>query len=181
MILDDSTRKTTGRHYQYGVDPYLQTQADLLKAFDPDLLIKYFEGNLPRELTPWKHLCFPSSNLDWNPFGRNVQSYFMDIFAPLRDLWEKEFKGFDKPRFKIRVVEKAEAEKSLLLAARFGLYSSDEYYEFLKLNFKAEPLVYDATLSAQLTGRRIFKPCWVSRRMAAFPHGSGFIRMRFFS
>ncbi|MFZ0913581.1 MAG: hypothetical protein WAN09_09850 [Candidatus Korobacteraceae bacterium] len=144
VILDDSTRKTTGRHYQYAVDPYLQMQADLLKAFDPDLLIKYSEGDLPKELALWKHLCFPSSKLDWNPFGRNVQSYFVDIFPPLHDLWEKEFKGFDKPRFKVKFIEKAEAEKSLLIAARFGLYSSTDYYEFLKLNFKAELLVYDA-------------------------------------
>ena len=143
VILDDSTRKATGRHYQYGVDPYMEMQADLLKAFDPDLLIKYSEGGLPKDLTPWKHRCFPSSELDWNLFGRNVQSYFVDIFSPLQDLWEKEFKGFDNPRVKVRYVEKSEAEKSLLLAARFGLYSSNDYYDFLQRNFKAEPMAYD--------------------------------------
>ena len=80
VILDDATRKTTGQHYQYGVEPYLQTRADLLKAFDPDLLIRYSNIDLPSELVAWKHLCFPSSNLDWKPFGREVKSYFVDIF-----------------------------------------------------------------------------------------------------
>ncbi|MGA8875915.1 MAG: hypothetical protein WB555_10290 [Candidatus Korobacteraceae bacterium] len=146
VILDGATRRTAGVHYTtYPGDPYPKLQADLLKAFDPDLLITYSEDDLPRELMAWKHRCFPSSNLDWNPFGRNVQSYFVDIFPPLHDLWEREFKGFDNPRFKVKYIEKAEAEKSLLLAARFGLYSSSDYYEFLQRNFRAEPFVYDAT------------------------------------
>jgi hypothetical protein len=72
-----------------------------------------------------------------------VRSYFVDIFPILVDLWDKEFKGVASPRFTLKFVEKAEAEKSLFLAARFGVYASDEYYEFLRKNFKAESLVYD--------------------------------------
>jgi len=57
---------------------------------------------------------------------------------------DKEFKGITNPRFKIKFVEKAESEKSLFLAARFGLYPSDDYYEFLRRNFNAETLAYDS-------------------------------------
>jgi hypothetical protein len=146
VILDDSTRKTAGRHYTtYPVDPYLKIQSDLLKAFDPDLLITYSEEDLPQELSRWKHRTFPSAKLDWAPTGNDVQSHFVDIFPLLDDLWEKEFRGTDNPRLKIKYIEKTEAEKSLFLAARFGLYTSNDYYEFLQRNFKAETLIYDET------------------------------------
>src|SRR5271166_379100 len=60
VILDDSTRKTAGVHYAtYPGDPYLKLQADLLKAFDPDLLITYSGSDLPPELASWKHRSFP--------------------------------------------------------------------------------------------------------------------------
>jgi hypothetical protein len=125
-------------------DPYLAIQSDMLKAFDPDLLINYSPDPLPPELKAWQHRTFPADRLDWQPLNRNVRSYFVDIFPILSDLWEKEFKGVTSPRFKLKFIEKAEAEKSLFLAVRFGLYSSDEYYEFLRKNFNAGTLVYDA-------------------------------------
>ena len=46
-----------------------------------------------------------------------MRSYFVDIFPILGDLWEKEFRGVASPRFKLKFVGKAEAEKSLFLAA----------------------------------------------------------------
>jgi hypothetical protein len=72
-------------------------------------------------------------------------SYFVDIVPILDELWGREFKGIANPRFRIRFVDKAESEKSLFLAARFGLFSSDDFYEFLRKNFNAETLVYDAS------------------------------------
>lgn len=145
VILDDSTRKTAGVHYTIvSPDPYLTIQSDMLKDFDPDLLINYSPGPLPPELKAWQHRTFPADKLDWRPLGPNVRSYFVDIFPILNDLWDKEFKGVASPRFTLRFVERAEAEKSLFLAARFGLYSSDEYYEFLSKNFNAGTFVYDA-------------------------------------
>ena len=146
VILDDSTRKTAGVHYTLlPPDPYLKLQSDLLKAFDPDLLINYSADPLPAELKDWQHRTFPAERLDWQPLGTRVSSYFVDIFPILRDLWEKELKVVASPRFKLRFIEKREAEKSLFLAARFGLYSTEESYEFLRKNFNAEGLVYDAT------------------------------------
>lgn len=145
VILDDSMRKTAGVHYTLlPLDPYLKIQSDMLKAFDPDLLITYSADPLPPELKAWQHRTFPADRLDWRPMNRDLKSYFVDIFPIIDDLWEKEFKGVANPRFTLKFVERAEADKSLFLAARFGLYSSDEYYEFLRKNFNAETLVYDA-------------------------------------
>lgn len=145
IILDDSTRKTAGVHYTaLPPDPYLATQSDLLKAFDPDVLINYSSDPLPSELKTWQHRTFPADRLDWRPMNGNVRSYFVDIFPILADLWDKEFKGATSPRFKLRFVEKGEAQGSLFLAARFGFYSSDEYYEFVSKNFRGERLMYDA-------------------------------------
>ncbi len=145
VILDDSKRKTSGVHYtMLPPDPYLQIQADMLSAFDPDLLISYSNDPLPPELKPWQHRTFPVDRLDQKLFNSAASSYFVDVFPILDELWNKEFKGIANPRFKIKFVDKAESEKSLFLAARFGLYSSDNYYEFLRKNFNAEMFVYDA-------------------------------------
>jgi hypothetical protein len=154
VILDDSTRKTSGVHYtMLPPDPYMQTQVDMLRAFDPDLLISYSDDPLPPELKPWKHRTFPASRLDWRPLNGDVMSYFVDIVPILDELWGKEFKSIANPRFKIRFVDKAESQKSLFLAARFGLFPSDDFYEFLRKNFNAETLVYDASFrSSQWPG-----------------------------
>jgi hypothetical protein len=145
IILDDSTRKTAGVHYTLlPPDPYLKVQSDTLKAFDPDLLINYSANPLPPELKAWQHRTFPAERLDWRPWNTDVRSYFVDIFPVLDDLWEREFKGVASPRFKLKFVDKAGAEKSLFLAVRFGLYPSDEYYEFLRKNFNSETFSYDA-------------------------------------
>jgi hypothetical protein len=149
VILDHSTRKTSGVHYtMLPSDPYMQIQAEMLRAFDPDLLANYSNDPLPPELKPWQHRTFRPSRLDWKPFNRNVMSYFVDVFPIFNELWNKEFKGITKPSFRIRFVDKAEAEEPLFVAARFGLYPSDDYYEFLRKNFNAETLVYDSAFRA---------------------------------
>ncbi len=136
-------------HYtRVPVEPNMQIQADMLKAFDPDLLISYSNAPLPPELKPWEHRTFSQEQLDWRPPNREVRSYFVDIFPLLDELWNEEFKGVTNPRVRIGYLDKAESEKSLFLAARFGFYSSDDYYEFLRRNFKAEMFVYDATFKS---------------------------------
>jgi hypothetical protein len=86
VIIDDSTRTTSGVHYtMLPPDPYLKLQADLLRAFDPDLLINYSNDPLPVEFEPWKHRTFPASALDWGPMNGGVQSYFVDIIPLLQD------------------------------------------------------------------------------------------------
>jgi hypothetical protein len=66
VILDDSARKTAGVHYtMLPPDPYLTIQSDMLKAFDPGLLVNYSSDPLPPELRPWQHRTFPAERLDW--------------------------------------------------------------------------------------------------------------------
>jgi hypothetical protein len=68
VILDDASRKTVGVHYPVlPPDPYFKIQSDMLKAFDPDLLINYSSDPLPSELKVWEHRTFPADRLDWRP------------------------------------------------------------------------------------------------------------------
>src|ERR1700722_15843208 len=81
VILDDASRKTVGVHYTVlPPDPYLKIQSDMLKAFDPDLLINYSSDPLPSELKLWEHRTFPADRLDWRPTNGDARSYFVDIF-----------------------------------------------------------------------------------------------------
>jgi hypothetical protein len=145
VILDDTTRRRSGIHYTtLSPEPYMQTQADMLRAFDPDLLINYSNDQLPPELKPWQHRTFPASNLEWRPRNAEVVSFFVDIFPIFDELWNEEFKGVINPRLKIKFLEKEQSEKSLFLAARFGLYPSENYYEFLRTSFGAEVFSYDS-------------------------------------
>lgn len=151
VILDDTGRRVVGRQFELGPpSPYLTLKADLLKAFDPDLLISYGDTPLPAELSVWSHRNFPAAALDCDPVGRNkVRSYFVDIKPILDDLWDKEFRNVATPRFKLRYIEKAEAEASLLRAARSGIYPTDDHYEFLKRNFGAEAITDNAEFRAK--------------------------------
>jgi hypothetical protein len=145
VILDDATRIARGRQTFPPERTYIESQADMLMAFDPDILINYGATPLPQAMQKFQHRTFPSANLDWNPWGQgqNTQSYFVDVWPILDELWDKEFKGIATPRVKLKYLEKARSEASPLLAARFGLYSGDGSYEFLAQNFNAEVLDYE--------------------------------------
>ncbi|MGA8271961.1 MAG: hypothetical protein WB919_10430 [Candidatus Sulfotelmatobacter sp.] len=152
IILDGSTREVRGRQEEIlSRGQYLESQSDLLKAFDPDFLVNFSSDALPEELKKFQHRTFAAENLERRPHGpmqNEVSSYFVDVWLILEELWEKEFKFSAKTSAKIRYVEKSDAAKSLLLAAKYGLYSNDDSYEFLKANFSAEVIVYDAQFKA---------------------------------
>src|ERR1700728_15190 len=123
VILDDATRRTRGRHYETFPPErtYIESQADMLMTFDPDILINYGADHLPQAMQKFQHRTFPAARLDWNPWGQgqNTQSYFVDVWPILDDLWDKEFKGSASPRVKIKYLDRARSGASLLLAARF--------------------------------------------------------------
>jgi hypothetical protein len=159
VILDDSTRKVRGaREEKISHGKYLEGQADLLKAFDPDFFANFSADPLPPELKEFQHRAFAAERLDWKRRQNQATSYFVDVWPILDELWEKEFKFSAKPTLKFRYLERAEAKKSLLLAARYGLYSNDDSYEFLKKNFGAEAIVYDAPFKAALKPRTFHTP-----------------------
>ena len=141
LILDGAQQKVEGRHYSLlPRPPYVKQLVDVLRGFDPDLLISYGGAVLPEELKPWEHRTFPADNLEWNPVGRGARSFFVDVQPVLRDLWDKEFRNVAEPRMRFRFIPKDESELSLLLAARFGLYERAAHYEFITEHFKAEPI-----------------------------------------
>jgi hypothetical protein len=140
VILDGTTQRVEGRHYTMGGrDPYLTQQANLLREFDPDLLIAPTGTVLPPELQPWEHRAFSNEGLMWDPMnGGQTRSFFVDVQPILRALWDKEFKNVADPAYKFRYVRKADSEADLLLAARFGLYERDFHYQFMTDTFRAE-------------------------------------------
>jgi hypothetical protein len=159
VILDDSTREVRGlqeRTVSHG--QYLEGQGDILKAFDPDLLVTFAADPLPDQLKEFRHRAFPADKLDRMAQQTEATSYFVDVWPILDELWNKEFKFSQKPPFKLRYVEKGDTKKSLLLGARYGLYSNADSYEFLKKNFGAEAIVYDAQFKATLKPRAFHTP-----------------------
>lgn len=151
IILDDSARVARGVHYErLSPQPYIERQDDILRSFDPDLLINYSDDSLPDTLKHFQHRVYPAARLDWNPWGRRELSYFVDIYPILDELWDHEFKGNQNPRIKLRFLDKAACEGSLFLAARYGMYSNDDAYEFLTKNFAAESFNYSPDFRASL-------------------------------
>ena len=145
VILDGTAQRVEGQHYAVGGrEPYLTRQANLLREFDPDLLIAPTGTVLPPELQPWEHRAFSNESLMWDPLNSGqTRSFFVDVQPILRALWDKEFKNVADPVYKIRQMRKADSEANLLLAARFGLYERDAHYQFMADTFKAEELTED--------------------------------------
>jgi hypothetical protein len=163
VILDDATRLAHGVHYEtLTPQPYLERQDDILSSFDPDFLINYSDEPLPEALKRFQHRTYPAARLDWNPWGRQEMSYFVDVYPILDELWDREFKGNQSPRIKLRFPEKAASEASLFLAARYGMYSNDDAYEFLTSNFAAESFTYNAQFKAALKPGAIYSPLSVT-------------------
>ena len=135
VILDDSTRAARGVYHDRfpPQESYIQRQDDILRSFDPDILINYSDDPLPEALKHFQHRTYPAARLDWNPWGRREMSYFVDVYPVLDELWDREFKGNQSPRVKLRFLEKAASKASLFLAARYGLYSNDGAYNFLTI------------------------------------------------
>jgi hypothetical protein len=159
VILDGSTGEVRGvQQEMVSRGQYLQRQVDLLKTFDPDFLASFSADQLSPELKEFQHRTFTAASLDWRGFGKESTSYFVDVWPLFFELWQKEFKSSAKPAFTFRYVEKEESKKSLLLAARYGLYSNDDSYEFLRKQFNAEVIAYDANFKATLKPRTFVTP-----------------------
>ncbi|HEV3042075.1 MAG TPA: hypothetical protein VHA33_30220 [Candidatus Angelobacter sp.] len=164
IILDDSTREVRGIQEEMSSHgEYLEDQADLLKAFDPDFVANFSADPLPQELKAFQHRTFAAERLDWRSQQNCASSYFVDVWPILDELWEKEFKFSAKPAFQLQYLEKPDARKSLLLAAKYGLYSNDDSYAFLKKNFGAEAIVYDAEFKSALMPETLHTPLALTR------------------
>ena len=56
VILNGSTRKVVGRHYQFHDTPYEEEAFLTLKEFDPDVLINFNNATLPAFLLSLIHI-----------------------------------------------------------------------------------------------------------------------------
>ena len=163
VILDDSNRVIQGRHHEPRMrDPYLELQANVLREFDPDVVINFGPVDLPAEFKEFGHRTHPANVLDWNPWNREIVSYFVDMGPVLEDIWEKNFKWRQDADLNFRYLSKADAEKSIFLSARFGVYANDSNYELLREHFAAKEITYDAEFKASPWPARFVTPLMVT-------------------
>jgi hypothetical protein len=75
---------------------------------------------------------------------------------------DREFKGNQSPRIKLRFLEKAVSEASLFLAAHYGMYLNNDTYEFLIKTFAAESITYNAEFKSSLNPGAFHSPLSVT-------------------
>ena len=151
IVLDGSTRILHGRQEERtSGEDYLVSQASILKAFDPDFLFSFSADPLPEQLNEFQHLTNPAERLDRMSYGKELVSQFVEVWPILNEFWEQEFKFSAKPPVKVLFADKTESKQSLLQAARFGMYSNDESYEFLRESFSATRFTYDVGFKSSM-------------------------------
>lgn len=164
IILDGSTRVVHGfQEERSSGGDYLCSQEAILRAFDPDILFTFSTDPLPDQMKVFQLRTYPAAQLESRSYHNQIVSAFVDIWPVLHDFWEQEFKFSTTPPIKFRYPEKTEAEKSLLIAARFGLYTNDDSYEFLRERFGATSFTYDVAFKSEMVGARVLTPIWVTQ------------------
>jgi hypothetical protein len=159
IILDGSTRVVHGQQEEHSsAGDYLVSQASILKAFDPDLLFSFSAAPLPEQLSEFQHRTNPAERLDSMSYGNELVSEFVEVWPVLHEFWEREFKFSVKPPANVRYAVKSEAEQSLLLAARFGMYSNDDGYAFLRERFGAVGFTYDSAFKSAMKRGEFLTP-----------------------
>jgi transposase InsO family protein len=119
---------------------------------------------MDRQITPYMphaRCCGsdnPAAKVESISYNNQNVSEFVEVWPVLRDFWEQEFKFSTTPPIKFRFPEKADAESSLLVAARFGLYANEDSYEFLRERFAATSFTYDATFKSEMVGGGALTP-----------------------
>lgn len=143
VVLDDSTRKKVGRHYQYDDTPYAEEVRLLLREFDPDLLINFDASVLPASFDVFKERTFAKDALRWNPWGRQEVPFFLEVWPFLRHYWRSEVRFSKEPPHKFAYME-TDGPLKTYLTARFGDFAdNDEGKKILIENFGARPVTYD--------------------------------------
>jgi hypothetical protein len=145
VVLDGSTRKQTGVHYEYEKSDYNLEQLQLLKAFDPDLLISYSSADLPSFLGPFKERTFAPGVMRWNPWGTREMMAFLEIWPFLEEHWRKEVRFLQKPQGKYGLIDfNSPGCPKTFLTARFGKYPEGNNGDsVLTTNFGGKMVSYD--------------------------------------
>jgi hypothetical protein len=147
LVVDGSSRKQVGRHYQLPSGPYEEELVSTLEGFDPDFIINYSNGTLPASLNHFKERTLPREALRWDPWGHGEISYFLEMWPFLQQFRRKEFRFLQQPPGKFGYIDLDSAsEVKTYLIARFGSYpEGNDGNSVLTTNFKGESVSYDET------------------------------------
>jgi hypothetical protein len=144
IVLDDSTRKKTGRQYQYDATPYAEEVRLLLREFDPDLLINFDGSILPASFNVFKERTFTKDALHWNPWGRGEVPFFLEVWPFLRNYWRSEVRFSKEPPHQFAYMEPSGPLKTYLTAVFGAFADDDEGKKVLIEHFGAKLVTYDA-------------------------------------
>jgi hypothetical protein len=151
VVLDDSTRKKVGRHYQYGDMTYYDEEIRLLlREFDPDLLINFDSSTLPASLDVFKDRTFTKGALRWDPWGKGEVPFFLEVWPFLRNYWRSEVRFY-----KFAYMEPDGPFKTYLTALFGAFADNDEGKKVLVEHFGAKLVTYDEGF------RKALKQEWV--------------------
>lgn len=143
VVLDDSTRKKVGRHYEYGDTPYDEEIRLLLREFDPDLLINFDGSALPASFDVFKERTFTKDALRWNPWGKGEVPFFLEVWPFLRNYWRSEVRFSKEPPHKFAYMEPHGPLKTYLTALFGAFADNDEGKKALIEHFAAKLVTYD--------------------------------------
>ena len=143
VVLDDSTRKSVGRHYEYGERPYHEEIRLLLREFDPDLLINFDGSALPSFFDVFKERTFGKDALSWNPWGKREVPFFLEVWPFLRNYWRSEVRFSKEPPHKFAYMEPNGPLKAYLTAVFGAFADNDEGKKVLIEHFGAKLVTYD--------------------------------------
>jgi hypothetical protein len=143
VVLDDSTRKKVGRHYQYDDRPYAEEVRLLLREFDPDLLVNFDGSVLPASFDVFKERTFTKDALRWNPWGKGEVPFFLEVWPFLRNYWRSEVRFSKEPLHKFAYME-PDGPLRTYLAAVCGVFAdNDEGKKILIDHFGARLVTYE--------------------------------------
>ena len=143
VVLDDSTRKRVGRHYEYSDTPYDEEIRLLLREFDPDLLINFDGSALPASFDVFKERTFGKEALSWNPWGKGEVPFFLEVWPFLRNYWRSEVRFSKEPPHKFAYMEPNGPLKTYLTAVFGAFADNDEGKKVLIEHFGAKLVTYD--------------------------------------
>jgi hypothetical protein len=154
VVLDGSTCPTE----EYPSHTYEEGVVRLLREFDPDVLINFSGVELPEVFAPFQRRTFDRSFLQWNPWGHEEISFYLEVWPFLGNYWKNVHQFLKKPQEAFTYIESSDSDdlKSYLLA-RFGGYPTDGGNNVLVKNFDATASKYDENFRKSFAvGEKLF-------------------------
>src|SRR5579864_7392613 len=178
VILDGSACPSE----QFPSTSYEEGIVQLLREFDPDVLINYSDTNLPTALSMFRLRTFPRSSLHWNPWGKGEILFFLEVWPFLTQYWRQVHQFLKQPTREFTYLDLEESgDLRTYLCARFGAYpESTDGTRFLSNNLGATPSKYDVNFRKSFDwGQKIF-PLGLTSFRLSIPDPGWVYRYNFF-